>query len=226
MHKNFQLFGFIFLLGLTTIAYSGPSKIRNLSDSNDPELVEECKKAGGVARVFSSTCTDTCGDYVLKQRKGPTRSCGMMVTADCDCGPDQCFHKGKCWKNEDGATAWKKQEAELRSEVFIQQTSSNLDFVRGLRIAEAVKKVGKSFKPCFVQSLKENKRSFDQISVTWCFDSTRRAKNLRTNLKNPKNKLAKCVIQKIETIQFQDAPEDSTSQITMEFIYAPATRGN
>ncbi len=65
-----------------------------------PELIQECTAAGGVAKLFSSGCTDSCKTYEQHQKHGRLVSCTAMMKADCDCGPDKCYAGGKCVSNK------------------------------------------------------------------------------------------------------------------------------
>jgi hypothetical protein len=61
-----------------------------------PELAQKCALAGGRAKIFSSGCTNTCYYEQRRRAEGHTMDCPMVVTADCDCGPDKCLENTVC----------------------------------------------------------------------------------------------------------------------------------
>jgi hypothetical protein len=64
-----------------------------------PELAKKCALAGGKAKVFSTGCTDTCYYEWKRKREGDLGHCAMIVTPDCDCGPDKCLDDEVCIAN-------------------------------------------------------------------------------------------------------------------------------
>ncbi len=64
-----------------------------------PELTKYCKNAGGEAKVFPDSCTNTCTS--LRQAKteksqGRAVRCLPKLTADCDCGQNRCLENNNC----------------------------------------------------------------------------------------------------------------------------------
>jgi hypothetical protein len=56
------------------------------------DLPASCEATEGKWKTFPSACTDRC--EVTKPDL-----CATVLTEDCDCGPNRCFHEGSCIKN-------------------------------------------------------------------------------------------------------------------------------
>ncbi|MDA7705062.1 hypothetical protein N8772_01100 [Rickettsiales bacterium] len=65
----------------------------DLSESVDGQESESCQKTGGKMKDFRNSCADNCGI-----KKGVF--CAQIITKSCDCGPDKCWDKIKCIKND------------------------------------------------------------------------------------------------------------------------------
>ncbi len=66
-----------------------------------PQLITYCNEAGGTAKVFGSTRTDTCDDHLDQSADG-----GQALTASCDCGEDKCLKDNKCVSNPNRLFHW------------------------------------------------------------------------------------------------------------------------